>query len=225
MESIPHKENLFNIGIGCCTSHQGATLGSLREIQYTSGDQNAVTLTQPARRARLARRMSSSLLRSSKHLMASFTKSSTGIFDENNGDDIKNSHPHRNYVAGCVSPTKVAQLVADEYFEQGPAPELFSMPSLLDDNEEDYEDINCQDKDGIETTCSESRRSTPSPSLEDALALEVGLHAHEYLEECFYTEVSVLNRDKFNAIPEITKSDFTIRVSELYYSYGNNLPR
>ena len=53
------------------------------------------------------------------------------------------------------------------------------------------------------------------PSLEDALALEVGIAAHEYLEECFYTEVSVLDREKFNAILEIVKPHFTIKVSEL----------
>ena len=77
-----------------------------------------------------------------------------------------------------------------------------------------YGDINSQYKDSsTNTTCSESRHSMPS--LEDALSLEVGLTTHEYLEECFYTEVSVLDRDKFNAIPEIVKSDFTIKVSEL----------
>jgi len=49
------------------------------------------------------------------------------------------------------------------------------------------------------------------PSVQDALALEVGLTAHTYLEECFYAEVSVLDREKFNAIPEIVKSDFTVK--------------
>ena len=49
--------------------------------------------------------------------------------------------------------------------------------------------------------------------LDDEIAHEIGLNAHEYLEECFYNEVSVLNRDKFNAIPEIFKSDLTIMVS------------
>ena len=182
------------------------------QMELIPQEQNAVTLPQPAQRARLAGIVPSSLLRSSKHLMASFAKSSTEGFDENNGDHIKNSYPHRNSVAGCVSTTKVAQLVAVEYLGQGPGSELSTMPSLLDDNEEDSGDINCQDKDGTETTCSESRRS--APSLEDTLALNVGLNAHEYLEECF-TEVSVLNRDKFNATPEIIKSDFTITVSDL----------
>ncbi|KAL7529781.1 hypothetical protein ACHAWF_003114 [Thalassiosira exigua] len=56
------------------------------------------------------------------------------------------------------------------------------------------------------TTCSESAHS----SEDVALAREVGLSAHEYLEECFYTEVAVLNREKFNAVPEIVKSDFAL---------------
>ena len=49
--------------------------------------------------------------------------------------------------------------------------------------------------------------------IDDEIAQEIGLNAHEYLEECFYNEVSVLDRDKFNAIPEIVKSDLTIMVS------------
>ncbi|KAL7531018.1 hypothetical protein ACHAWF_003600 [Thalassiosira exigua] len=56
------------------------------------------------------------------------------------------------------------------------------------------------------TTCSESAYS----SEDDAIAREVGLSAHEYLEYCFYTEVSVLDREKFNAVPEILKSDFAV---------------
>ncbi|KAL7545445.1 hypothetical protein ACHAWF_008792 [Thalassiosira exigua] len=45
----------------------------------------------------------------------------------------------------------------------------------------------------------------------DALAREVGLCAREYLEECFHlTEVSVLNREKFDAVPEIAKGDLAV---------------
>ena len=50
-------------------------------------------------------------------------------------------------------------------------------------------------------------------SLEDdELAAEIGVNAQEYLEECFYNEVSVLDRDKFDAIPEVVKTDLTILV-------------
>lgn len=45
---------------------------------------------------------------------------------------------------------------------------------------------------------------------DDDLAQEIGLNAYEYLEECFYNEVSVLDRDKFDAIPEVVKSNLTI---------------
>ena len=56
----------------------------------------------------------------------------------------------------------------------------------------------------------------PLAEEEELLSLEVGHSAHtQYLEECFYTEVSVLDRQKFDAIPEIVKSDFTIRVSSI----------
>jgi len=98
--------------------------------------------------------------------------------------------------------------------------------SLLDDEDDrDHDavfgDIN---KDGTESTCSESCPPSPYPvgsptgggydyaamTQEDEMALEVGHGAFEYLEECFFTEVSVLNREKFNAIPEIVKADFTI---------------
>ena len=107
-----------------------------------------------------------------------------------------------------------------------------SMPSLLDDKDDDdynyspcsiddEKEVQEQEHDGDQTrgtsttlnNGSESDRLSPPPSEEDLLSLEVGQSAHEYLEECFYTEVSVLDRQKFNAIPETVKSDFTIRVS------------
>ena len=78
----------------------------------------------------------------------------------------------------------------------------------------------------LDSTCSESRsrdnsRSSESVSIShislpsytsasDAIALKVGRSAHFYLQNCFYTEVSVLDRDKFNAVPEIVKSDLSI---------------
>eukprot|EP00984_Skeletonema_dohrnii_P001153 scaffold355_cov127-Skeletonema_dohrnii-CCMP3373.AAC.13 len=47
-------------------------------------------------------------------------------------------------------------------------------------------------------------------SLHSSLALEVGKSAHEYLEECLVTEVSILDRDKFNAVPEYHKDQLNI---------------
>lgn len=108
------------------------------------------------------------------------------------------------------------------------------------DSRESNNDDEAQDdeeKDNNIDTPSESRDTPPSPSededvnnntptleleadrrahrhrtpSEDVLALEVGNNAFEYLEECFYTEVSVLDREKFNAIPEFVKMDFTIK--------------
>lgn len=44
----------------------------------------------------------------------------------------------------------------------------------------------------------------------DLLAIEVGSIAAKYLEECLSTEVSVLDGEKFDAIPEYRREDFTI---------------
>jgi serine/threonine protein kinase len=45
---------------------------------------------------------------------------------------------------------------------------------------------------------------------DETLALEVGLNAAEYLEECFSNEASVLDRERFDDVPEITSSEFKI---------------
>lgn len=96
-------------------------------------------------------------------------------------------------------------------------PTMHKMPSLLDESTceecnkhvlEDHKEEGDSARVGTTTTCSDSGRS--SSSYEEAIALEVGHSAHEYLEECFYTEVSILDREKFNAIPEVVKSDFAI---------------
>jgi len=50
----------------------------------------------------------------------------------------------------------------------------------------------------------------------DIVALEVGYNAQEHLEDSFQMEVNVLNRQKFNEIPEFSKSDLTISVSDVY---------
>ena len=47
----------------------------------------------------------------------------------------------------------------------------------------------------------------------DILALEVGYNAQEHLEDSFQMEVNVLNRQKFNDIPEVIRSDLIISVS------------
>ena len=186
-------------------------------------------------RRRLSSRMSNSLRRSSKDLMSSFTKSLTSHTDK--------TSPFPSSVevepVPQVSAAEAAKLVAAEYFAgqdyeiRGEADddnnvgnkefdELSpSMPSLLDDKDDDdcnYSPRSIDDDQTRRTSTtlnngSESDRLSPPPSEEDLLSLEVGQSAHEYLEECFYTEVNVLDRQKFNAIPETVKSDFTIRVS------------
>mmetsp|Transcript_17522 Transcript_17522/g.37873 ORF Transcript_17522/g.37873 Transcript_17522/m.37873 type:complete len:549 (-) Transcript_17522:135-1781(-) len=204
MASDHLQEELFNIGIGCCSSRDQTTLGSLHEVERTSeGKKSALTL-KPRRitTARLA----------GKIKLPSFGKNRHKNVDEINGDRRR-----RDDSVGCVSPTQVhcvpsAQLqCADDFFTRGASAlddrELVPMPSLLDVS---GGDIKCHHSDGTATTAAATAFSE-SPSLEDSLAREVGLNAHEYLEECFYTEVSVLNRDKFDAVPEVDKSNFVIK--------------
>ena len=45
---------------------------------------------------------------------------------------------------------------------------------------------------------------------EESIALEVGMSAESYLEECFVAEVAVLDREKFNTVPQLSRRDFTI---------------
>ena len=52
------------------------------------------------------------------------------------------------------------------------------------------------------------------PVIEEALLAEAGLNAHEYLEDCFRDEASVLDWEKFDAVPEFTTLDLTLTVSE-----------
>jgi len=217
MLSIPQEEGLFNnIDIGCCDnsgSQHAATLGSMREINCISKTEEKVAVVAPSRQARKARlsgKVSSSLLYApKKYLKASFTKSRSGDNEKNgnrDNDDKKSSQdPQRSSIAGCLSTANAAQLVAEEYFQEGPHPDLLTMNSLLDDS---CDDANLQEKDGH---VADLKSLHSVPSHEDAIALEVGLNAHEYLEECFYTEVSILDRGKFNAVPEVAKSDFTIK--------------
>ena len=131
-----------------------------------------------------------------------------------------------------ISAVEAAKLVAAEFYAtehndvgHKQFDELVTLPSLLDashlyvkggvqSNDEDEEDVRTRNS---VNSCASTARSSPPPSEEDlALALEVGHSAQEYLEECFYTEVNVLDRQKFNEIPEFSKSDFTIKVSILY---------
>mmetsp|Transcript_25326 Transcript_25326/g.45672 ORF Transcript_25326/g.45672 Transcript_25326/m.45672 type:complete len:338 (+) Transcript_25326:35-1048(+) len=214
MDPISPHDDFFSIGIRCCIKDQAATMGSLHDVEYKGATQNSVTLKHPDPnpRARLSSTMSI-LSNSSNNVMemTSPTKKPSEIICESNDDDNKNSHSRHDSITGYVPTTQVAESVAHQHFGQKPEPQLFRTHSLLDKSEVDFGDIISQDKIDAKTAdTEESESGLSTPSLEDALALEVGLSAHEYLEECFYTEVSVLDRDKFNAIPEIVKSDFTI---------------
>lgn len=101
--------------------------------------------------------------------------------DEDYNQSIDYNSPEPHRVSTeCVPAARVAHLKTNGYFEQREDQQVLATPSLLDN------------------------------SKEEALALEVGRNASWYLEECFHKEGLVLDRDKFNAIPEVTKSDLTI---------------
>lgn len=88
-----------------------------------------------------------------------------------------------------ASARQVARSVADECFWEEPGQESVT-------------------GDDADAACSEPRHAILDPA--EALALEVGLSAHEYLLECFQTEDSVLDRERFDAVPEIAKSGFRV---------------
>lgn len=46
--------------------------------------------------------------------------------------------------------------------------------------------------------------------MDDEVIAQVGLGVSKYLEQCLSTEIDVLDKEKFEAIPEFTKSDLTI---------------
>jgi len=147
-------------------------------------------------------------------------------------DNNNNNNGHQISLSPqSISAVEAAKLVAAEFYAtehndvgHKQFDELVTLPSLLDashlyvkggvqSNEEDEEDVRTRNS---VNSCATTARSSPPPSEEETLGLEVGHSAQEYLEECFYTEVNVLDRQKFNEIPEFSKSDFTIKVSILY---------
>ena len=215
MDAIPLRDDNANIKVECFISGQALNWDSMSEHENKSDEQSTLLSKQQAQRKRLASRMPSSLRISSRDLFESFDQSLT--MPDGERKDMSGSG------AGFISSISAsnAQLVAAEYFAEGHGQgddgfdESSTAPSLLDDRDDNSANRNsAYTKKDTETTCSESRISEPSP--EDVLALEVGNSANEYLEECFYTEVSVLNRKKFNSIPEIVKSDLKVTVSQIY---------
>lgn len=120
-------------------------------------------------------------------------------------------HPLQSSVAGGTM-AHAAQLAASEYFLDRKGPALMDDVSSQGQTRSDV-DFDPSMASSRFSDC-ESRDVVMMPETskeENALALEVGHSAYEYLEECFYTEVSVLDREKFNDIPEIVKSDFIVK--------------
>ena len=120
---------------------------------------------------------------------------------------------------GMMSPAEAARLVSAEFFEEqrgaavdgagdaatgdtAAADEIRSLPSLASLTDESR---------------GKSRQGSFTPSTpetvgtsDESTAIEVGRSAESYLEECFVTEVSVLSRDKFNTLLQLSRRDLTI---------------
>jgi len=213
------EDSLLDMGVGCCNnSDQHGTSESLRKLEY-AGSTGALNGAMPSKQTAFNKAHASSaktmpipstLVWGSKYLKSKLTKglANESCVDKCN-DEVKNS-------PRSVAHQHFAQQQQQQQ-QQRPHPESLTMNSLLDDSIDDTDIVTTSQVPPGEcgdTTCSESRCSTPTPTPEDALALEVGHNAHEYLEECFYTEAAVLSRERFNAIPQVHKSDFEVKVSE-----------
>lgn len=186
METTPiaiEDDLLFDVGMGCCVSPR--QYDSTRSLE-DKGSAPAPSNKQPA-----LKRLSST----AKLLKAKLTTAKCPTSD---GDK------------------RQPRSVAHKHFGRKTHPELLGLNSLIDDScdvstspeEEEEEGVALVADDDDDDGCASRPCSLPTP--EEALALEVGHNAHEYLEECFYTEAAVLCREKFDAIPQIDQADFTV---------------
>lgn len=193
MNPIPLQEDTYDIGMGCCASDQLSSLNSLSKIEY-GGQGGQSNPAPPNLKARLSSKaVPSNLVKGSKFLKSKLAKGLPSAAGRSNGDEDWH-----------VSP----QSVAHKHFsnkKNTPPPEMLVMNSLMDGSGSHQSDSH----DCAQTACSGSGESV---SPEDALALEVGQNAYEYLEECFYTEAKVLSRKRFDAIPQVDQmSDFMVQ--------------
>lgn len=205
----------------CMISHEDSP--NITAWRSEEEEQRTVPMKKSPRQRRLplASRISSHVRKSSSDLTASFTSTSNTSTDE--GVDGKKSLNLNVAVgSGCISPSKVEYEQADVtgLLSLGLGAAELSVPSLKVTRGFDELLVDEDGKDGEPgDTISSLGRAFSAERVGDELAREVGHSANEYLEECFYTEVSILKREKFEAVPEIMKSDFTISVSKILATY------
>ena len=192
---------------------------------------------KPARRKSISERMSGALRMSTSDLVASFASGSTEVMssfgmgcDVSDGSDDSDSPPKN---VSLMSPVEAARLVSAEFFREQQeaavspiADEIYrhTLPSLIDEScgkppEGPFVPSTPETPATVEST-PETPGQYGSPVApypgqfetidDESVALEVGMSAESYLEECFIAEVSVLNREKFNTVPQLSRRDFTI---------------
>jgi len=105
---------------------------------------------------------------------------------------------------GLTSPAEAARLVSAEFFAEqrgaavdgaGDAGTGGGSPAAADE---------------IRSLTSLTDTPETVGTSDESTAIEVGKSAESYLEECFVTEVSVLSREKFNTLLQLSRRDFTI---------------
>ncbi|EJK46309.1 hypothetical protein THAOC_35025, partial [Thalassiosira oceanica] len=171
---------------------------------------------KPARHRRksVSDRMSGGLRSSSFDLLATFASAET-VPNSSMGCDSPGEDSSIK-TGGAMSPVEAARVVSAEFLNgtsdaetRGPVvvDGIHSLPSLID------ESCGKSLRGSFATNTPETHATvvTESSSFGDeSLALEVGRSAESYLEECFVAEVSVMNRDTFNTVPQLSRQDFTI---------------
>lgn len=223
-----------NIDVGACSlgscmiSHEDSP--NITEWRSEEEEPRTIPTKKSPRQRRLplASRISSHVRKSSSDLTASFTSNYTST-DEDIDDGKKSLNLNVAVGSGCISPSKVENEQADVTgllslglgaASSGDGSDdkrgELSVPSLKVTRGFDELLVDEDGKDGEPgDTIQSLGKAFSAERFGDELAREVGHSANEYLEECFYTEVHILKREKFEAVPEIMKSDFTISVSKI----------
>ena len=178
----------------CMISHEDSP--NITEWRSEEEEQRTIPTKKSPRQRRLplASRISSHVRKSSSDLTASFTSNYTST-DEDIDDGKKSLNLNVAVGSGCISPSKVEYEQADVtgLLSLGLGAAELSVPSLEVTRGFDELLVDEDGKDGEPgDTISSLGRAFSAERVGDELAREVGHSANEYLEECFYTEVSIL---------------------------------
>ena len=194
---------------------------------------------KPARHRRksISERMSGSLRASSCDLMASFASAEVASSSVRECD--RSDEDSSTKTGDAMSPIEAARLVSAEFLaeKQGAVVDgtsdvgtrgsvavdgIYSIPAMIDDESRGKSHQRSFSPNTPEThattgtfdsfpPCPFDATGSSVGTNDESIAAEVGRSTESYLEECFVAEVSVLNRDKFNTVPQLSRQDFTIK--------------